>query len=1034
MIKNLFKWIPGLLLCSSFLIADASETAIPHQSEIAPFAHSFVSHYEANITGKFTHEYHPYLLKKTAHSLDTLEHSLRDTGFNLAGRVILMGYEEQGVPRYYADHRAHQFSDEMSQKTNAGWSLKMYNRFGLLTGFLGKDANLVASYWEKATGKRLPITHINPDQVEIFDGQGTLFQEHAFGDAYKPVMHFHGNIEKLLLANKADGLLAEFMAFWKVLYNHELKVSGKQHVVGTQDILFSVSYAEYLQRSNLPLKHFYMGPDITYPIEVSTVQSREQTRHSQAFVKQFVPRLQPVNDKKTAYIFCSFVDGVGKSTMLGNVQNWMKHGAALENYEPVDNSSSQLATVFQFSDDVWIADLPAQVSHFTYKPDGYVFAPVGTTGHSAADIDALITHVSSKQHQLSTAFEEKIAAAQERVKTEGIEPMYESDDRQEAFIANLLLLKKEKENRWVSFVENEKTYLFNRDDTSNVRVLVPLATAPSHGLKNNDPAQMIFSLGVRFPLAYPNFLKDLNDKLRAANVEEVVMVDFLSMYSRSSRENIRVNYVVQQLALLHKDFGLAHSFYQNFVDNAQLLAELDSKPRKEAFTTSLLQEAVTRTVLYLLLLEHADTSIDGMPIAQVTTRVREAIKKMPRTLLEKIDGLVEQKITMEYEGLQRAYGTTREYVLAQQFKGRDLFDFSEKVRDIFATKIRNERIQKLWAKFDGAKYVQSNTLNKNRYSRHTFGVLNNECEVRIIGRMPLNCKDRSEVLKPLREARAMWYAMISNLLYSVSEANGSFFTIQEKFAVPPLLVLPDDTGMLCIVTPVLDDITKEYEMPEYRLFLEKDPPGDGAKWGCFDDQLYLTDWSCVPHTNQGVFAWGHEIQQKDKNSYYYFDKPQVSKFCTTYHGEVGAEHIMPTEKIWEKVDSDTWQTKYQKDQIQREAKQNGRYRANSPTPRKRERDEWGSVKPDTRAKIHEIAPEQRAGAQLCLRLLATLEMIAKDGDADLAARRGNQEDFVGALKLFEQITLPQCYGLHAPEPLFKEYREVQPALEWSYFG
>ncbi|MGD1997962.1 MAG: hypothetical protein PVJ92_03550, partial [Candidatus Dependentiae bacterium] len=427
------------------------------------------------------------------------------------------------------------------------------------------------------------------------------------------------------------------------------------------------------------------------------------------------------------------------------------------------------------------------------------------------------------------------------------------------------------------------------------------------------------------------------------------------------------------------------------------------------------------------------TSIEGMPIAQVTRRVREATKELPRPMLEAINALVDKKIRMEHEGLQQAYGTTREYVLTQQFKGKDLFTFSEKVRDLFATKIQNERIQKLWAKFDGATHVQSKTITKDRYSRQRVGVLNNQCEVRIIGRMPIDCKDRNVMLKPLREARAMWYAMISNLLYSVSGPSGSHFTIQEKFAVPPLLVLPDDTGMLCIVTPLLEPIMQEYGMPEYRLFLEKDPPGDGSKWGCFENKLYLTDWSCVPHTNQGVFAWGHEIQEKDKENYYYFDKPQVSRVCATFHSEVGEEHIMPTEKVAEKVAADTWQTKYLLDQIKHEAKQNGRYRADLPTPRKRERDSWGGIKPDSRAPIHEIAPEQRPGVQLCLRMLATLEMIAKDGDADLALRRSNQEDFIGALKLFESITLPQCYGLYASEPLFRDYRDVEPILEWRSF-
>ena len=41
------------------------------------FIESFIKHYEFNAEGRYTHEYHPYLLSKTSYSLDDLENRLQ---------------------------------------------------------------------------------------------------------------------------------------------------------------------------------------------------------------------------------------------------------------------------------------------------------------------------------------------------------------------------------------------------------------------------------------------------------------------------------------------------------------------------------------------------------------------------------------------------------------------------------------------------------------------------------------------------------------------------------------------------------------------------------------------------------------------------------------------------------------------------------------------------------------------------------------------------------------------------------------------
>ncbi|MFA6527536.1 MAG: hypothetical protein WCT20_03885, partial [Candidatus Babeliales bacterium] len=53
------------------------------------FFQSFISHYECNPDGRYTHEYHPFLLQQTAKSLDLLEQRLKDEKLALDGRLVI---------------------------------------------------------------------------------------------------------------------------------------------------------------------------------------------------------------------------------------------------------------------------------------------------------------------------------------------------------------------------------------------------------------------------------------------------------------------------------------------------------------------------------------------------------------------------------------------------------------------------------------------------------------------------------------------------------------------------------------------------------------------------------------------------------------------------------------------------------------------------------------------------------------------------------------------------------------------------------
>ncbi len=982
------------------------------------FLDSFIDHYEVNITGKFTHEYHPIVLEETARSFSQLEKELTQHELPIIGRLTLMGYEEQGVTQYQTRYTDALFSDEMTQKTAAGWSTKMFNRFGLLTGFLCKD---VAALNRELNGT-LPVTHIDADQIEIFEGTGTIFQEHAFSEAFKPTMKAYGRAQQFLLKKSLPHFFSECMQFWQTLYSQELKAAGKQHVVGTQDILFSIAYMRYVRQSAVPVLHFYVGPDITYPIETSLLHNKESTRHAQQFVKTFVPQLKPINDKKTAYVFCSFVDGVGKSTMLGNVQNMMKHGDAVERYDHVDNSSSQFATVFDYSSDVVIADLPAQVSHFTYKPDGVVYVDCGAL-LSADELSQVQEYVHKNYVSLSHDFGKLLVQAEQWTAYD-LEKS-EQENPELSYALTLHLLDKTATNKWISFKYNDEYYVFDADHISSVRKRVPLATAPSHGLKNCCPEQMIFTVGVRFPMAYSYFLQDLVKQLKNKKVEQVVMVDFISMYSRSSRENIRVNYVVQQLALLNKQFSLAHSFYQDFVHNAQLLAILDAPGKEKFFIDSLKQESLVRLALFDMLIEHATTHVDGVDLSTLTTRLKDRIAQYDPAVVAYAQQRVTHKVIGEHDRLFNAYGMSREYVTLQQCNPVDLVSVSAGLVECMTEQVVSPTINKLWEFGVNATVVYADTIRHDSMTGMRTAMLDTGTIVEVLGHISQDCHDRQELLSLIRITRARWHAACANLLYSRQQ--GEQVVIQEKFPVIPVIVLPDSQGKLCFVQPILDEpeSIEEVELPEYSFFGIEDMSHDAQHYRVYENRLYLHDWSGVVHSHGGVFAYGHELSSEPIEQQG-FRSAIVSNLYTQFGQAHGADKVLVTSMLEQMMNNKKQSFQANYDRWLKESSRNGYMPDDAPVPVMKG---THNKKGLDHATVYKIADEQRAGVQLYIRAVATIDMYIKDLDADFAVRRNNKDDFISHITLIERITLPWLFGLFSAEKLFRSYDDVMPLCD-----
>ena len=75
--------------------------------------------------------------------------------------MIILGYEEQGAPSYYTDFTQPKIDDEAMVKGKTGWSLKLHNRFGFMTGFLLKDVNPL---FITGISAKNPVTlHVDPE-------------------------------------------------------------------------------------------------------------------------------------------------------------------------------------------------------------------------------------------------------------------------------------------------------------------------------------------------------------------------------------------------------------------------------------------------------------------------------------------------------------------------------------------------------------------------------------------------------------------------------------------------------------------------------------------------------------------------------------------------------------------------------------------------------------------------------------------------------------------------------------------------------
>ena len=907
---------------------------LPNNAE--NFAASFINNFDMATNARDTHEYHPFMLNKTCGLFEQLEEYL-GSHFDLKGRIIICGYQEDAVPSYYSRHHSDDIDDEVSIKTDQGWDFASRSMFGFLVGFLFSDINFPKN-------SAYIFEHILPERVGIFDARAKMFQKHAFGQAFEITRLMKAQIQKFVCQGNVKKTLKVLHEYLQHLYKHDY-VDGLSERIATQDMIFFMHFVHFLCESSLSIKKFFVGPDITYPIEVTSCQSKQATQPAQFFVQRFLRELTPIDGKKTAYIFCSFVDGVGKSTLLGNLRNWHAHGANFAQYERVDNSSTQMAQLFDLDDQVVIVDLPAQVSHVLVKPDGYVFVSGDTVKGFDERKNSFDEYLDIHQNYLIDAFQNTLSQLQKQKNEAGLD-LHQDDAPYLSYCKNVAILEALKP--WIPFEYENELYLFNPSDKNQRRTLVPFECVHSQGLKVIEPEQMLFLKGLSLPAPYHQFLEDLRSKLKKADVQNIVFVDFMSMYPRTSRATIRVNFLLQQMKLIFGDlFNQSKSLYKSFCMPQELYPLLRNNTVE--VMRSLLLDVMMHMSLHAIVNQTRESH--HVPLHEIAPLLRTTFFELYANNKNYVCDCIHQKLSAELHNLTLRYASNKHFESVIQFNANAVVQFSQFMQRLFTQCIQDECLNASW-----------------------HDVFN---DGEIINSIDKECKDPVAMQEFIATVRAHWFAALSQLVYCRSDEFGGWRCDPKAVGVLPMMV--EGVGdQLCI---------KRSTIPKSEV-VQKSLPQPFEKYGKRAMTSYLgrhvcLDWSGIA-TDKDIFAYGYN--------------PEIS----TPLGSIVAQ--CKRQFADQQLDDNFVSTSLIYNSLLRSSC-------------------LYTVK-NSRNKKHICKP----ALQLWVRAVATLDMILKDCDADIMVRLHDKDDFIAAIKLLEQITLPTYFGISLEAPLFDDYNEIKPVI------
>jgi hypothetical protein len=958
-----------LCVCTSF----STETSTEFPAE-------FLAAYD--ITKRDTHEYNPYILKKTRKSFLELEQQLESAGFSLAQRFCIFGYQEEAVPPYTTNWQRVAIQDEIIAKTHAGISAPTKNIFGFMTGFLLKDVQWLQKEWFKSPTTH--VMHICARPIALFADSALAFQKHAFGAQFNYLIQARDAIERHAYRNDLKAILSELISFWSHLEKEAAK-NGAQETVASQDMLFSIDYARALVEGKTPVEKICVGPDITYPIEVLSCQKTHATLHAQEFVQKLQTMLEPVNQSNTAYIFCSFVDGVGKSTLLNNIQNWHAFGNQFEKYKRCDNSSSQEAQLFKFKERVYIVDLPAQMSHFVIKPDGSVFADIETVKEITPAIHHEIqVYVQKKQADLIAHFNEL-----KKIYATGDKPLYESSDALAHYAQNCAVLAADTD--WIPFKYRDFILLVQMS-TGKLRVLVPFGQAHSLGLKVIEPEQMLFNKGIALPMQYNVFMSDLIAKLKKEQIKQICFVDFLSMYPRSSRETIRLNFVLQYVKkIFASTYNIDHTVYKQRVYKEQELCDLLVRNFDKAIKSLVLESSV-RWALDCLLEQVPSNKVGYIAGQALEMRLNDLAQRLYVTNQSYLTKLATDRLDPVRTDFEKLYSFDNIYEAVVKFSAKPLAAYSRALKNIFMQQCNTNYLRELWSVFPDALPAKIGTIRQ-----YPHKITHEAQDLSIVFKMHRSCKEEERLKNFIRPLRAQWYAMLTHLLYTTF-INNELQLTNIKQVVPSLMLYEHADGFLYGVQKTLRAINihdSAYKnILSCALFNINDAQLSKRLFGEWRGIPHCLDWS-TQNTYSNIYGYGYNDQNTGilsrlVNLYHDFfmraGKPRFSIYATQLLQDLSISKCAAMRK-----------TELLRKNI--------------------------SVLEPTDLRI--------PGIRLWVRAIATLDMILKDTEAKVLVRKGNKEDFSAAVQLLEQYTLPDCFGILCKSPLFADYTTVEPLISWD---
>jgi len=967
-----------LVFCIAVLLkASATETSLEFPTE-------FFATYD--IAKRDTHEYNPYILRKTRKSFLELENVLEEAGFTLARRWCVFGYQEEAVPPYTTNWQRVAIEDETIVKTHAGISTPTKNIFGFMTGFLLKDAEWLQKEWFAHT--QTQVMHICARPVALFADSALVFQKHAFGSQFDYMVSVRDTIERALYKKDIKAVLGELINFWSHLEREAAK-TGSQETVATQDMLFSIDYARALIEGKTAIEKIYIGPDITYPIEVLSCQKTHATLHAQEFVQKIQELLQPVNNSNTAYIFCSFVDGVGKSTLLNNIQNWHEFRDQFDKYKRCDNSSSQEAQVFNFKEQVFIVDLPAQMSHFVIKPDGFVFSDIETVKAITPEIlQEIIAHINQERDLLVDQFR----ALKKKYRELSESALYASADHIEQYAHNCVILGAEE--YWIPCRYKSHELLFNQE-TGKLRVLVSFADAHSLGLKVVEPEQMLFSKGLSLPMDYKVFMADLVAKLKKADIKQICFVDFLSMYPRSSRETIRLNFVLQYVKKIFKElYKFEYTSYKHHVYKEQELCHLLNKNGDKAAEMLTLEGSV-RWGLDCLLEKAPTETIHYLAREALEAQLKDTAQRLIAQHKNALTKLAVDRLEPIREIYENAYNFDRIYETLVKFSSEPLVKLSSVMHKLFTVQFKNDYLQQLWADFPETLTTDLSNITELPYN---FALNGQDFSVR--SRMHRDCRDEEMLKDFIRPLRAQWYAMLTHLLYTHLTTDNEYAIKQIKHISPSLMLYEHADGYLYTIQKALPELDvqdlENIKLRSHTLFNLADTNLRKRTFGEFHEIPHCLNWY-NKNTYTGLFGYNYINQAKNTNI--------LSRIIDIYHEffvKYGRPEYRATAAEFVKQFTTPVITKIRKSELM-----------------------------GKKLEALDAHDSRLPGIRLWVRAVATLDMILKDPETKILVRKGNKQDFAAALQLLEYYTLPHCFGIVCKSPLFTDYEAVEPVISWD---